>query len=49
VILRFAESTISDIKSLQTGLRSHKPGDMVKVVVRRGEKDVTCNVTLGRP
>ncbi len=49
VIIQFGQSTISDIKSLQTGLRSHRPGDMVKIVVRRGEKDVTCNVTLGRP
>jgi hypothetical protein len=49
VIVRIGESTVSDIQSLASGLRRHKPGDMVKVVVRRGEEDVLVDVTLGRP
>jgi Zn-dependent M28 family amino/carboxypeptidase len=49
VIVQFHESKVSDVPSLIGGLRKHKPGDMVKVVVRRGEEDVSCDVTLGRP
>lgn len=49
VILRFADSAVSDLRGLKDGLRKQQPGDMVKVEVRRGQQSVTCTVTLGRP
>ena len=48
MIVQLGESTVTDVQSLASGLRRHKPGDMVKVLVRRGEENVSCDVTLGR-
>ena len=49
VILRFANSTVSDLNGLKNGLRKHKPGDIVKIEMRRNQQSITCTVTLGRP
>ena len=49
VILQVGEFSITAVPTLIAVLRRHKPGDMVKVTVRRGQEEVTCNVTLGRP
>lgn len=49
VIVKFAESPIDGIQGLSTGLRKHKPGDKVKIVVKRGDKQLTLDVTLGKP
>jgi hypothetical protein len=49
VILQVEEFSISDVPTLTAALRRHKPGDMVKVTVRRAQEEVVCNVTLGRP
>jgi len=49
VILRFANSAVSDLRGLMDGLRKQKPGDIVDIEVRRNQQSVTCKVTLGRP
>ena len=47
-IIGFGGAEIRDMASLVGGLRSNRPGDRVKVDVRRGDGTVSCNVTLGR-
>jgi membrane-associated protease RseP (regulator of RpoE activity) len=49
VILKFADSAVSDLRGLMDGLRKQKPGDIVNIEVRRNQQSVTCSVTLGRP
>ena len=49
VILRFADSAVSDLPGLMNGLRKSRPGDIVKIEIRRDQQSVTCTVTLGRP
>jgi C-terminal processing protease CtpA/Prc len=49
VILKVGEFSITDVPTLIGVLRRHKPGDKVKVTVLRAQKEVVCNVTLGRP
>jgi hypothetical protein len=49
VILKIGESSVSDVESLTNGLRRHRSGDMVDLVIRRGDQEVSCKVTLGRP
>jgi len=49
VIVRFGEAPVADIQGLSAGLRSNKPGDKVKITVRRGDKEVPLEVTLGAP
>jgi hypothetical protein len=49
VILQLGEISITDVPTLIASLRKYKPGDMVKVTVRRAQEKVACNVTLGRP
>jgi hypothetical protein len=49
VILRYEEFPITDLASLMTGLRRNKPGDKVKIAVKRGEEELIVAVTLGKP
>jgi S1-C subfamily serine protease len=43
------EISIADVPTLIAALRRHKPGDMVKVKVRRAQEEITLSVTLGKP
>lgn len=49
VIIKFADLPVVDIQGLSTGLRKHKPGDEVKLVVKRDDKQLSLDVTLGKP
>lgn len=48
VITEFGGLKVSDLQSYSDALYSHKPGDVVKVVVLRGGKAVELTVTLGK-
>lgn len=49
VITKFGDIAVGDIQDLANALRKYKPGQKVKVVVRRGKEDVKVDVTLGQP
>jgi C-terminal processing protease CtpA/Prc len=49
VITKFGDLAIGDIQGLADGLRKYKPGDTVKVIVKRGDKDVELAVQLEAP
>ncbi|REJ65319.1 MAG: M20/M25/M40 family metallo-hydrolase [Planctomycetota bacterium] len=49
VIIRFGDSRIANLEDFDSALRKYKSGDTVKVVVRRGDDDVTLEVTLDPP
>jgi membrane-associated protease RseP (regulator of RpoE activity) len=49
LIVQFGETPIAELKQLMDGLRRNKPGDMVRVTVRRGEDTRVSTVTLGQP
>lgn len=49
VILKIEEVEVADVRSLTEALRKYKAGDKVKVVVRRDDKELVLNVTLGTP
>ena len=48
VLQQFGESKIAVLEDFESALRKHKPGDKVKVVVRRGEQKIETEVTLTR-
>ncbi len=48
VIVDFGGTEVKDIYSYTDALNAHKPGDVVKVIVRRGAERVTLTVTLGK-
>ena len=48
VLIRFGESKITVLEDFENALRKHKPGDRVRVAVRRGTESVEAEVTLGR-
>jgi hypothetical protein len=48
ILIQLGDAKITDLDAFQAALTSHKPGDKVKAVVRRGEKTVEAEVTLGR-
>ncbi len=48
-IIRFGQSKIGNLEDIDGALRKHKAGDRVKVVVRRGEKEITVEVQLDPP
>lgn len=48
-IVRFGESRIANLEDFDSALRKYKSGDTVKVVVLRGDKEVTLEVTLDPP
>jgi serine protease Do len=47
VIVRFNETEIEDTDQLRAAIVARKPGDAVKVTVRRGEETRTFDVVLG--
>ena len=48
-IVQFGESKIGNLEHVDSALRKHKAGDRVKVVVRRGGREMTFEVTLDPP
>jgi hypothetical protein len=48
IITRIGEHEVTDLQAMSNALAAHKPGDVVDVVVRRGEQTLTFTVTLGR-
>lgn len=47
VIIRIGEHAIADLNDMQNALTTYRPGDVVTVVVRRGEAEQSFTVTLG--
>lgn len=48
VLVKFGENKITILEDFEGALRQHKPGDKVKVSVRRGTETIDVEVTLGR-
>jgi S1-C subfamily serine protease len=48
IITRIGEFEVKDLNDMQNALVKFKPGDVVDVVVRRGDETRTFTVTLGR-
>jgi hypothetical protein len=48
IITRIGEHEVTDLQAMTNALAAYKPGDVVAVVVRRGEETLTFSVTLGR-
>ena len=48
IITRIGEHDVADLQGMTNALAAYKPGDVVDVVVRRGEETRTFTVTLGR-
>lgn len=48
VLTKFGEYKITVLEDFEAALRQHRPGDQVKVTVRRGEQLIDADVTLGR-
>jgi len=48
VIIEFGGVSVKDLYSYTDALYSHKPGDIVKVVVMRGTERLELSVTLGK-
>lgn len=49
VVIQFGESKIANLEDIDGALRKYKAGDQVPVVVKRGDKQVTLQVTLDPP
>jgi Zn-dependent M28 family amino/carboxypeptidase len=47
IITRIGDYEIKNLNDMQNALTSYKPGDVVTIVVRRGEQDHSFSVTLG--
>jgi hypothetical protein len=47
VVLKLGDQPTGTLMELSTALNSHKPGDKVKLTYRRGDKEITTEVTLG--
>ena len=45
-IIRIAEKDVANIYDYMGATRNNSPGDVVEVVVLRGDKEVTLQVTL---
>lgn len=48
VITRIGDMTVPDLQAMTDALRSHRPGDTVEIVVRRGDVTTTVRATLGQ-
>jgi hypothetical protein len=48
VLVKFGDNKITILEDFEGALRQHKPGDTVKVTVRRGDKLIEADVTLAR-
>ena len=49
LIIRIGESAVTGLDDFDSALRKHKGGETVPVVVKRGEQEITLEVTLGAP
>jgi hypothetical protein len=49
VILQFGDSRIGNLEDFDSALRKYKSGDRVNVTVKRGDKEMTFEVTLDPP
>jgi hypothetical protein len=47
VITKIGSMNVSDLQAMTDALRSHKPGDVVEIVIRRGAQFTTVRATLG--
>jgi len=48
IITRIGDHEVTDLYAMTGALAAYKPGDVVDVVVRRGEETLTFTVTLGK-
>jgi hypothetical protein len=48
VLVKFGDSRITVLEDFEAALRQYKPGDKVKVTVRRGQEQIEADVTLAR-
>src|SRR5689334_23361199 len=46
IIMRLGNMDVRDLQAMTDALRSHKPGDTVEIVVRRGTRTTTLRATL---
>ena len=47
IITRIGDMNVPDLQAMTDALRSHKAGDSVDIVVRRGNQETTLHATLG--
>jgi len=47
VITRIGSMEVTDLQAMTDALRSHKPGDTVDIMIRRGSQTTTLRATLG--
>jgi peptidase M28-like protein/PDZ domain-containing protein len=47
IITRIGDMAVPDLEAMTQALRSHKAGDTVEIVVRRGGQETTLHATLG--
>jgi hypothetical protein len=47
VITKIGGMAVPDLQAMTDALRSHKPGDVVEIVIRRGAQSTTVRATLG--
>ena len=47
IITRIGDMNVPDLQAMTDALRSHKPGDTVEIVVKRGNDVTTLRATLG--
>jgi hypothetical protein len=47
IITRIGDMSVPDLQAMTDALRSHKPGDTVEIVVKRGKDVTTLHATLG--
>jgi C-terminal processing protease CtpA/Prc len=48
ILVQFGDKKITILEDFEAALRQHKPGDKVKVTVRRGQELIEADVTLAR-
>jgi S1-C subfamily serine protease len=48
IITRIGDMDVPDLQAMTDALRAHHPGDVVDIVVRRGDSTTTVRATLGR-
>jgi aminopeptidase YwaD len=48
IITRIGDMRVPDLQAMTDALRSHRPGESVDIVVRRGEVETTLHATLGQ-
>jgi putative serine protease PepD len=47
IITRIGQTEIPDLQAMTDALRSHRPGETVEILVRRGAGITTLRATLG--